>query len=256
MAAPLRIDNVALCPVTRRDPGFTTHALSDYPPTLRAVAQEMMGLEPGGLHIRAVRAGTSANAARLEPGDRILAINGDEISADPMMGTYNRAVQRNGYASVQARLRIRTAADRTFTAQIRPATACDIPAKVIHDDDAINGHTDGREVLITSALMRAVPDDTNLALIVAHEMAHVIAGHNLQSQAIELEADRMALVLLARAGYDVEAAVAYWAEAVHPHGGGKAGESTHPTLQARYTNFQTELNRIRNVKAVEDLEFK
>ena len=254
VAAPLRIANAELCPRTIRDPGFTTHELGDYPELLRPVAQELMGLEPGGIHVRSVRAGTSADDQRIEPGDRVLAVNGDEISAEPLMDAYNRAVLRNGFDSVQPRVRLRPAAGQDFTARIRPQTACDIPARVIHDD-AVNGHTDGREVLITSGLMRAVPDDTNLALIVAHEMSHVIAGHNMQSQAIELEADRMALTLLARAGYDVEAAVGYWAEAVHPHGGGDMGESTHPTLQARYENFRTELARIAAVPEGAKLDF-
>ena len=254
VAAPLRTANAELCPRTIRDPGFTTHRLADYPPPLRPVAEEMLGMSADGLHIRAVRPETSAQEQRLEPGDRILSINEAKISSDPSMKTYNRAVIRNGFDSVLSKVRVRTAQGREFVARIQPVTACDIPAKVIHSPE-INGHTDGQDVLITSALMRSVPDDTNLALIVAHEMAHVIAGHRVQSQAIELEADRMALVLLARAGYDVEAAVNYWAEAIHPHGGGKPAESTHPATRARYENFRTELARIRKARRAEALGF-
>jgi len=105
--------------------------------------------------------------------------------------------------------------------------------------------------------MRAVPDDTNLALVIAHEMSHMIAGHFNQTptQALELEADRMALVLMARAGYDIDAAVSFWKSAAHPHDGGAENESSHPTTRERYENFQTELKRIKNLNSLNSLSF-
>ena len=249
VAAPLRIANASLCPDNIRDPGFYTHRLEDYPETIRPMAEIMLGLESKGLFIREVRAGSSAEAQRLEPGDQILSVNENPISSDPIMDTYNRAVLRNGFDSVLSKVKVRTKEGREYTARIRPQTACDIPAKVVFSE-RMNGHTDGREVLITSALMSSVPDDTNLALVIAHEMGHVIAGHvhQPQSQALELEADRMALVLMARSGYDVTDAVAYWERAAHPHHGGTADDSSHPSTVARYENFQSELTRIQKIQ--------
>ncbi|MEP3655957.1 MAG: M48 family metallopeptidase [Litorimonas sp.] len=256
VAAPLRLKNAKLCPQTRRDPGFTIHRLEDYPKPIRPMAESLLGVKPSGIYVRAVRPNTSAAEARIEPGDKILAVNGNPISSEKLMNTYNRAVLRNGFDSVLSKVRIRTASGQEFLARIRPDTACDIPAKVVFSND-INGHTDGTDVLITSALMRSVPDDTNLALVIAHEMAHVIAGHidKAPSQELELEADRMALVLMARAGYDIEAAVAYWDNTAHPHEGGSETESSHPSTQARYENFQTELKRIRKAGDVTSLTF-
>ena len=245
VAAPLRLENAQLCPRTRRDPGFTIHRLEDYPEAIRPMAESFLGVKPDGIFVRSVRPGTSAAKAHLEPGDQILAVNANPISSDPVMELYNRAVLRNGFESVLSKVQIRTQAGQEFLARIRPNTACDISATVVFSND-INGHTDGREVLITSALMRSVPDDTNLALVIAHEMSHVIAGHFNQapSQNLELEADRMALVLMARAGYDVETAVSFWKSAAHPHEGGQSQQSSHPTTQARYKNFEKELKRI------------
>jgi len=256
VTAPLRIANAALCPETWRDPGFATHRLEDYPPRLHPFAEALLGLSPDGLHIRSVRAGTSAERARLEAGDRILSVNGQEISNDPSMGRYNEAVLKNGFSIIRPRMIVRTEAGREFTAKIEPETACLAPTRVVFSD-TINGHTDGRDILITSALIRNVPDDTNLALVVAHEMGHLIAGHVNQrpSQALELEADRMALVLMARAGYDIENAIAYWEEADHPHEGGRAGDSSHPSTQDRYNNFKSELKRIRKHRNLSELDF-
>ena len=256
VAAPLRLANAELCPQTRRDPGFSIHKLEDYPKAVRPIAEAFLGVKQGGIYVRAVRPNTSAEAARIEPGDQIIAVNENRISSEKLMETYNRAVLRNGFESVLSKVSIRTESGQEFLARIRPDTACDIPAKVIFSND-INGHTDGKDVLITSALMRSVPDDTNLALVIAHEMAHVIARHTTQvpSQALELEADRMALVLMARAGYDIEAAVAYWETADHPHEGGSTAKNSHPTTQARYENFRDELKRIKRIEAYDALGF-
>ena len=256
VAAPLRLANAALCPLTRRDPGFTVHRLEDYPRPVRPMAETLLGVKSGGIYIRAVRPGTSAEKARIEPGDQILAVNENPISSEKLMQTYNRAVLRNGFDSVLSKVRLRTEGGQEFVARIHPDTACDIPAKVVFSRD-INGHTDGQDVLITSALMQSVPDDTNLALVIAHEMAHVIAGHvgKLPTQDMELEADRMALVLMARAGYDIDTAVAYWEAAEHPHEGGNAAQSSHPSTFARYENFQGELERIKNVGDLTSLSF-
>lgn len=256
VAAPLRLKNAKLCPRTRRDPGFTLHRLDDYPPVLRPMAESFLGIKSDGLYVRAVRPETSAAKAHVKPGDQILAVNANPISNEPLMETYNRAVLRNGFESVLSKVQIGTKSGREFLARIRPKTACDIPAKVVFSND-VNGHTDGKEVLITSALMRAVPDDTNLALVIAHEMSHVIAGHFKQvpSQTLELDADRMALVLMARAGYDIEAAVGFWERAVHPHDGGQNSQSSHPSTQARYKNFQSELKRIMRHGDIETLGF-
>jgi hypothetical protein len=261
VVAPLRIANAALCPDTVRDPGFYTHRLEDYPTSIRPMAEIMLGLESKGLFVREVRSDTSAAEQRLEPGDQIVAVNENPISSDPIMSTYNEAVLRNGFDSVLSKVKIRTPEGREYLARIRPQTACDIPAKVVFSEQ-VNGHTDGRDVLMTSALMTSVPDDTNLALVIAHEMGHVIAGHaeKPQSQALELEADRMALVLMARSGYDVNGALTYWERAAHPHEGGVSGDSSHPSTLARYENFQSELSRInkyqRKSGSLKDLNFE
>lgn len=257
VAAPLRLMNAALCPQIQRDPGFTIHRLEDYPAPVRGMAEAWLGVKADGIYVRAVRPNTSAAEARISPGDQILAVNENPISADPLMESYNRAVLRNGFESVLSKVAIRTPEGREYIARIRPDTACDIPAKVVYSED-INGHTDGREVLITSALMRDVPDDTNLALVIAHEMAHVIADHTKRppSQELELEADRMALVLMTRAGYDINAAVSYWKNAAHPHDGGHVSKSSHPTTRARFQNFKKELVRINKAKPAEILQFQ
>lgn len=78
----------------------------------------------------------------------------------------------------------------------------------------------GGKVLLTLGMLKQVKNESELAAVLAHEIAHVLKRHQLQSlssdsaqtnlgavtvalpPAQEFEADRMAAVILARAGYD------------------------------------------------------
>jgi len=80
----------------------------------------------------------------------------------------------------------------------------------------------------------------NLALIIAHEMAHAIEGHQRKAKGLELKADRMALVMMTRAGYDIDE---------DPHADFQTNSKTHPAIKVRYKNFRTEQARIEKLVA-------
>lgn len=249
VGARIRSANKSLCPKIFRDPGFSVHALEDYAPSLRTVAQSIMGLSPNGLYIRSVRRGSPAEQADIEIGDRIVKLNGQAVPSGPTMKRFYGALSRGAFGGIKTGLTLRTQAGVNYETSLKSETTCDYPTSVFYSNE-VNGHTNGEEVFITSELMRIVPDDVNLALIVAHEMSHAIAGHMEQtpSQTLELEADRMALVMLDRAGYNIEDAITYWADAVHPHRDIQDNSNSHPSITARYENFQKEQRRIRKIK--------
>ncbi|WP_418152393.1 M48 family metalloprotease [Litorimonas sp. RW-G-Af-16] len=250
VAAPLRLRNSALCPVTERDPGYITHRLDDYPEPLRDVAKSLLGLSDTGIFIHTVRAGSPAEQADIMAGDRLIAMNDFPVPSEGVaIDSFYNAISRQALAEPSTRITLRTPQGSDYTTTLNAQTACDIPVNVIFSD-TVNGHTDGEQVLMTSALMRTVPDDVNLALIVAHEMAHVIAGHQglPPSQAIELEADRMALVLMTQAGYEIDDAIAYWQAAAHPLRERQDNSSSHPSIKARLDNFNAERKRIRQLQ--------
>lgn len=250
VSAPLRLANAELCGKTFRDPGFSTHALEDYPERLRDVAKEALALEAGGIYVRRVRPGSPAAQANIEPGDRILSLNGQFIPGGSTMKRFYSALSRGAYGGVKTRLLLRTPSGSEYETSLRPETACAYETHVFYSRD-INGHTNGNDVFITSELMRFVEDDNNLALIVAHEMAHGIAAHIEQTPtvALELEADRMALVMMENAGYNIEAAIEYWADAVHPHRDLQDNSDSHPSIRARFDNFKKEQARIDELRA-------
>ena len=241
VAAPLLKANAELCPRTTRDIGITVHTLSDYQPNLQPFAEVLMGASDR-LSVRTVRDGSPADESGLKTGDVIIGINGAYMPGGLTVQRFFEVATQNAYKSKSAELEVRRGEER-LTLTVKPETICDYPANVFFNDK-VNGHTDGEQVIITSELMKTVPDDVNLALIIAHEMAHAIKGHQRKEKALELKADRMALVLMTRASYDVDRAITYWKDAAHPHAEFQKTSKTHPSITERYENFRQEQIRI------------
>ena len=246
VASRLQIANAPLCPLTIRDPGYTVHTLSDYPPQLQQVAQTLLNVD-AGLSVRTIRGGGPAALAGVQAGDRLMGINGQRFSGGLTQKTFYDNATETAFGAPTARLTIArnqggNIAD-VMSFKLTPETICGYPAHVVFDE-VVNGHTDGRAVWITSQLMRTVEDDDNLALIVAHEMAHAIARHleltpsDEQRKVLELKADSMALVMLERAGFDIDSAIAYWMSADNPQRMSQSRSATHPNITQRLDNFE------------------
>lgn len=246
VAARLQIANAPLCPSIRRDPGYTVHTLADYPAQLQQVAEVLLNVDHN-LSLRTVRDGGPAARAGLKAGDRLLAINGQRFPAGhTQLKFYENAIEL-AFSAPNTSLTIarNQGGDKPdiMNFKLSAETICGYPAHVVFDE-YVNGHTDGRAVWITSELMRTVEGDVNLALIVAHEMAHAIAGHldlnptDEQRKTLELTADSMALVMLERAGFDIDQAIAYWMRADNPQRMSQSQSDTHPNITQRLNNFE------------------
>lgn len=245
IAAPLLQANIELCPRTKRDIGITVHTLSDYQAELQPFAKVLMGASDR-LSVRTVRQGSPAEESGLKVGDRIVGINGAYMPGGFTVQRFFRIATQNAYKNKTADLNVRRG-DERLALKVRPETICDYPANVFFHEE-VNGHTDGKQIILTSELMKTVPDDVNLALIIAHEMAHAIEGHQRKDKALELKADRMALVMMTRAGYNIDRAISYWKDAAHPHADYQETSKTHPTIMERYDNFRKEQARIKALK--------
>lgn len=246
VAAPLLEANAVLCPRTTRDIGMTVHTLSDYQPSLQPFAEVLIGASDR-LSVRTIRDGSPADSAGLKTGDLIIGINGAYMPGGFTVQRFFEIATQNAFKGKTAELKILRGETR-LDINVTPETICDYPANVFFHDKA-NGHTDGEQIIITSELMKTIPDDVNLALIIAHEMAHAIEGHQRKEKALELKADRMALILMSRADYDIDRAISYWREAVHPHADYQSSSKTHPSISERYENFRKEQSRIKKLEA-------
>lgn len=63
------------------------------------------------------------------------------------------------------------------TVDVAVDTVCAFGALALKDD-ALNAYADGRQVYITTAMMRFAASDEELAVVVAHEIAHNAMGHS------------------------------------------------------------------------------
>lgn len=216
----LRVANAPLCAVTRDDIGISTHELADYPRPLRLLAQHFMAIKDDGRFIRSVVPGSPADQARLRSGEEVV----------------------SGWPIQSGKTLVIGDGDAVTPLNIAPDRACVAPAFVVNSD-RMNASTDGREIELSTALMKQVGDDAALALIIAHEMGHVLRGYTpeITRWTAELQADADALTLMRNAGYDVGATVAAWETGVDAYRDSQSVSTTHPPLRIRLRNLETAL---------------
>lgn len=222
----LRVANAPLCDLTRGDIGLSTHRLADYPEPLHPLAIHFMDIDDEGRFIRGLVPGSPASMAGLRVGDQIL--DGWPVQA-PQAASAPQTVIVQG-------------PNGALAVPVAPDRACHIPTFVVQTEQ-LNAATDGQEIDLSTALIEAVGDDDALALIIAHEMAHVIRGHTQQSAGwqAEIRADTDALVLMRNAGFDIEGTVAGWAAGIEAHRESQAMSATHPPVDIRLRNLETQL---------------
>ncbi len=148
---------------------------------------------------------------------------------------------------------------------VQPEVICDMPIVILNSDE-INAYTDGDAIYLYAGMERIVRDDSQLAFILGHEMAHITLSHIDStvvnsliggligaaidpslgevgtevgalafSQEFETEADYVGVYLAARGGYDVSTVAEFWRtmatinpSAIH------VPSLTHPTTAMRY----------------------
>src|SRR5690606_24876121 len=80
----------------------------------------------------------------------------------------------------------------------------------------LNARANGTHVLVTTGIMAQVQNDDELAAVLAHELAHNVLQHQSvanrkrSERDREIEADRLSVYLMDRAGFDARGAVTFW----------------------------------------------
>lgn len=251
----LRAANAELCPQTERSLGLTVHTVEDYPEDIQALARATLSVSDV-VSVRTVWPGSPADISGILPGDNIISLSGYELPTGPTAKTLYAAIAGQSLNATTIDLRI-TRNNEEMDINIRPETICGYDSRILWVEQ-VNAFTDGETLLITSELLRKTDNENDLAMFVAHEMAHAIAKHveDTPSKTLELEADRMGLVLMARAGFDIDTAIANWPDRPHPHFSNPETNSTHPSEAQRLENFQATHLKIRaKLKVGEELTF-
>ncbi len=267
----LAIANARLCRQRQHQHGLAIHDLSQYPRAARAAVIKAFGLDRGPA-ILALAEGGAAARAGLQLDDVLIAADGSPLPR-PALDVHNsfaptermiealEAAFADGVAVLVVR---RGAAVREF--RVEAAAGCASRFQVVPSDKRA-AKADGRYVQLTSASVTFTRSDDELAAFVAHELAHNILQHRARLnqagvvwdaavrsprearlfQLTEFEADRLAIHLMERAGYDPAAAVRLWTRQSREPQGPRSG--SHPSWPSRIAAMEAEIAAFRRARA-------
>lgn len=245
----------AIYPLT----GLQLHFLAEYALADRDAAASLYRLDEGAAVVATVD-GSPAAKAGIAAGDLVLAVNAQALPgpADLMAASAvdaRRAIEAVN-SVVEEHLRrgpVHLTLSRNGSirdVELVPLWGCEGRARLARSSQ-MNAFANRGYAIVTTRLLSFIQNDDELAIIVGHELAHVMLGHPeatgtdrtrrgllkhfgkaaARSRAREAEADRLGLKLAWAAGYDVNAAIPFWRRLYASKGPGLA--TTHPGLKTR-----------------------
>ncbi|MEA3002037.1 MAG: hypothetical protein QOH81_825 [Sphingomonadales bacterium] len=270
IAYRLALAGRGLCPALHPLTGLLFHHLAEYLPADRVLMTRLYGLDRGP-GVLTVLAGSPAAQAGLKAGDVLLAVNGQAFpSPAAQIGLRDadkwRPLAEAGEARLEealgrgpARLRV-LREGRELEVTLGSAPGCFGRVRLARNPK-VNAFSNGHDVIVTTAMLDYVRSDDELALVIGHELGHFILGHPpmhggdklLASIGIgsgmfwkrEEAADRMALRLMAAAGYDLDAAIPFWRRFLGQYDTDPQIFRYHPSLGARERIAREEIAAIR-----------
>jgi PDZ domain/Peptidase family M48 len=206
--------NVASCPAKRSDFGFTSVSPNpDASAEVRAAWTAGLGLGDGSTVV-AVYGSGPAEAAGLRVGDNIVSVDGVQWSLEPeRRKAFAEALDgRSGEKHLMVR---RASADVII--KMTPQEICTADV-VLRTKANVYAAANGSTIIIDEGMERLLDSDDELALIIAHEAAHIFLGHTGADRAKEFKnfvlrkqmeqaADALGVRLMLKAGFSPEGSV-------------------------------------------------
>ncbi|MEC5162190.1 MULTISPECIES: M48 family metallopeptidase [unclassified Janthinobacterium] len=242
VAAPLLINNADLCKNQARNLlGFTAKNKYSYPGEFADASRAALGYSDM-LQVSGVLAGSGAARAGLRKGDGLVAADGKVLPRGANAETQAAGIFGPLVAS-RATLTMtiaRDGADQKLSVPVTRACAFRVD---LGNADNVNSYADGQRVMLTRGMINFAQNDESIAYVMAKDMAHNILAHataqratgtlgsiieNLNNvapdlsmligsggvkpmpQELDAAADRLALYLLARGGYNINNAASFW----------------------------------------------
>ena len=252
--------------------GLVLHHPAQYGAPIRPHARLVFDMADD-LAIMAVASGSPAEAAGLKAGDRLMAVNGQAFPPVqppiPRTGSYWPLEQAKRRLDIEMRkgpVRLSILrAGAALEARLVPAFQCATEAQ-LQVSNEVRALADDKRVFVTTAMVRYARNDDELALFVAHELAHSYLGHGRPDRSSgqlrpalgpgpdglrrrESEADYLGLYLAARAGYNAEAAPALWRQLGADFPAVRLRSRTHPGSLERVVAMRATLAEIRQKRA-------
>lgn len=251
-----------LCPDPYPLTGMLLQHLAEYGFADRDQAIELYGLDRGP-GVLAVVEDSPAARAGIVAGDVLIAVNGTAFPSPVTIAAgLDNEEARPGIRMSEGWLEQalgRGAAQLTLLREgqeiqvrLEPESGC--PARVrLARSDQVNAFANHGYAIMTTSLLNFLESDDELAIVLGHEIAHVILKHpeKLEAQGVpeglfrsfgsnarrvratEVEADKLGLKLAWRAGYDVAAAIPYWRRYYGKYAVMPQLFRTHPSLHDR-----------------------
>lgn len=284
VSAPIFLANAEICPENKVKPfyGFHISSTDAVGKEFEAAARKVHGLNNRAT-IYHISPKTPA-IGKFQKGDEIIQINDQKIkSGKKGLG------QALDYLYDEKRLDETTnfiiaRGGNNYTVAVNPKAACGGRA-LLSDDSIMNAFADGENIIFTKPMMDLTKTDSELALIVGHEIAHnsrkhieskqgnaligmvlgtalsVATGVNVMglgsdlggmafSQSFEAEADYVGLYHVARAGYEIDEAPYLWRRmaAANPASIDMVGAS-HPSNSHRFVALEATVKEIKAKQA-------
>jgi hypothetical protein len=283
VAAPLLIDNAELCTRHARNLlGFTAKNRYSYPGSYNEAAHRVLDMGER-LQVTNVLVGSGAAKAGLRQGDELVAAAGTPLppgrTALSQAGAIFGPIVRK-QASLPLTIE-RSGKTRDLTVPVTRACAFGIE---LGNADNVNAYADGQRIMLTRGMMGATQNDDELAYVLAHTMAHNMLGHaasqrnastiggiieNLTNISPDTSmligsggikampatqdaaADRLAVYLLARAGYRTDRVAAFWQRfaASYPASVLNGHTANHPALAQRIAAIDRAVAEVNAKKA-------
>jgi len=259
--------------------GFLPIDRETFRPDYRKVAPDIE-LE-SGVRIWEVLPNFQNAASQLKKGDKIVEINGKPVSD---FKSFTQAM-KEPWETGQLAMKLIRGSGEEVSVSLDGVPACDYRAAVM-EKDVVNAFADGKNVFVTTGMLRFAESDDELAVVLGHEFAHNALGHMRQqlaqsfagmlvdlaiaifggvdsgglfqqlggrvySKEFEADADYMGLYLTARAGYDIQIAPTLWRRMAVEHPGNIKGTwlSTHPSTPERAVTLKETIEEINEKKA-------
>jgi hypothetical protein len=280
VAYDLESKNTALCgDFVKYDMGMYFLGQGMIPAQFGNAAQKLYKI---GQHpkVLLVYPASAAQDAGIKVGDEIISMNDWVIPVGTNSGKIiNEKLEQLLKDGAPVALKINRGSEE-MTLSVQPRKQCAFPV-ILNGSDALNAYADGDHVFITRGMMRFTQNDTELALVVSHEMSHntmrhmkaqntnyvlgsildiliaATTGVNTQggfgnmaamrySKEFEAEADYVGLYMMAVAGKDIDSAPKFWRRmaAAHPAGIEADNSSTHPSTAYRFLALEETVKEI------------
>ena len=229
--------------------------------------------------------GSAADKAGVRAGDTVRYI-----------GDWSLPVGQNAVQQSLAQLQLQTKSGqpiridvqrkgRSQSLLITPDRACSYPV-LLGDGDEVNAYADGKQVVVQRGMMRFATSDTELALVISHEIAHNSMSHvrakmtnyalgtvvdiaaqillgiptqglfgklagNAYSQGFESEADYVGLYIMAQSGGDIDNAPQFWRRmaTLSPNAIKSSHLASHPATPERFVALEETVKEIKAKKA-------